>query len=707
MTALPWYRRVRRWAQTNLTEQDPQNYNVAFWRQRWRQTKTQGVIVNAGGIVAFYPSHVPHHYRAAGLGERDLFGEIVSAAREDGLAVLARMDSNRALPSLYAEHPGWFACNKAGEPVLSDGRYQACVRGGYYREYLPQVFLEICKRYQPDGFCDNSWTGVGRWLICHCPACAAAHQATFSSPLPSEHNWDSPTFRRWIRWSYQARTELWLFNNRSTQAYGGIDCLWVGMVHSEPVSGHMDFADLVELGAQAPILLTDQQSRTAVGFAQNAHAGKLLHEVSSWNTLIPESMALYQRGPQPRSLAYRLCATPPEEARHWMRAGFAGGITPWWHVVGAGQDDRRRLTSVDELMAWHAQHEGLLHNREPIALAGLVWSQANTDFYGRDQATERVLDPYHGWLHALTRARLPWLPVATAYIRRQIGRLGVLILPELRVLDNDTLSALEEFCAAGGGLVISGRLGGLDGDGAPATANQLERVERLCGVAFTGEVQPPNEPERAHNSLLRLHSASRQLALSKQRDTDILPCSGRIQVVEAWSNTQVAATWIPPFAGYPPEFAWMRQADSHIPVLLLRDQPGAARVALCTADLDRRYNQHRLPDHGDVLTALVRWAAHDRLPLRVEGPGAWDVHLYRQAQRWIVHLLNLTATQAWPGALEEILPVGPLSITLLDLPPVHQVSCAVSTAVPTWHQDGNSLQIGLASVTGHELVVIE
>src|SRR6266498_3137509 len=78
--ARPWYRRCYRWGQTNLTEIDPTRYDDTWWRQHWRRTRVQGVIVNAGGIVAYYPSRFPLHHRALYLGERDLYGEIVAAA---------------------------------------------------------------------------------------------------------------------------------------------------------------------------------------------------------------------------------------------------------------------------------------------------------------------------------------------------------------------------------------------------------------------------------------------------------------------------------------------------------------------------------------------------------------------------------------------------------------------------------------------------
>src|SRR5262249_26524867 len=70
----PWYRRTYRWAQTNISEIDPTQYDIAWWRKQWKRTCVQGVIINAGGIVAFYPTKIPLHHRAEFLGDRDLYG---------------------------------------------------------------------------------------------------------------------------------------------------------------------------------------------------------------------------------------------------------------------------------------------------------------------------------------------------------------------------------------------------------------------------------------------------------------------------------------------------------------------------------------------------------------------------------------------------------------------------------------------------------
>ncbi|GHU39496.1 hypothetical protein AGMMS50256_39400 [Betaproteobacteria bacterium] len=111
-----WYEKAHIYGQTNLTEIDPVDCDINFWKDYWKRTGTQAIIVNAGGIVAYYPSKFKMHYRAAKLGDRDFFGEFVTAGREQGLSILARMNINRAKEEFYRIHLDWLGLKKDGAP---------------------------------------------------------------------------------------------------------------------------------------------------------------------------------------------------------------------------------------------------------------------------------------------------------------------------------------------------------------------------------------------------------------------------------------------------------------------------------------------------------------------------------------------------------------------------------------------------------------
>ncbi len=726
----PWYRRCFRWGQTNLTEVDPIRYDAEWWRGYWRRTRVQGVIVNAGGIVAYYPSKYPLHHRAVHLGDRDLYGEIVSAAREDGLAVLARMDSNRAGERFYIEHPDWFAVDAEGRPYRSGDLYIACVNSPYYDEFLIDVLREIIERSQPDGVTDNSWSGLDRGRICYCIHCQRAFQAATGESLPAAHDWNNPVYRSWIRWSYARRVEIWELNNRVTQEAGGEDCLWIGMNGGDLISQSLRFRDYKALCERTEIIMLDSQRRENTrGFQANGEMGKVIHGLMGWDKLIPESMAMYGAG-QP---TFRVGSKPEPEARMWAVEGFAGGIQPWWHHIGAYHEDRRQYRTAEPLFCWHEEHEHYLVNRQPVTTVGVVWSQENIDFYGRDAPEERFGLPWRGMTNALIRARIPYLPVHADHIERDAARHGLqaLALPNVGILTDAQCNSIRQFVAGGGGVLATGETSRYDDDG---NSRPDFALGDLFGISGTGAhhgsagAADPSWEEWSKHSYLRITpelrrqvdgpqvgseppiGAPRHEVLHGFDETDLLPFAGRIEVVHVTgSGSSTPLYFVPPFPIYPPETSWMRHQQTDLPGLVLRDRlSDGGRVAYLAADIDRCYGRDNMPDHADLLQNLVRWTAGGAVPLEASGAGLVDCHLYSQDNRLILHLVNLS-NATWRAPVDELLPVGPISIRVNASGGVgaNSARLLVSGSNVEAATSNGMIAFEVESIRDHEVVVIE
>ena len=766
---VPWYRRTRRWGQTNITEIDAREYDLDFWRRYWRSTCVQGVIINAGGIIAYYPSRFELHTRATYLGDRDLFGEVAAAARQEGLVIVARMDANRAAEACYKAHPDWFSVDESGQPHRAADRHIPCINGPYYRTFIPDVLREVIDRYQPEGFTDNNWSGLGRSSICYCNNCVQRFHEDCGENLPRSVDWDDPLFRRWVLWGYERRTAIWELYNQVTREHGGADCLWIGMLNGDPIGQAGRFRDLRELAGRSAIIMCDHQGRDPLnGFEQNGLNGRMLHELMGWKNLIPESMAMYTRGPR----TFRLSTNPPEEARTWMRAGFAGGISPWWHHISARHEDRRQYETAMPLMRWHQTHEAVLYDRLPVANVGLVWSQRNIDFFGRNEARERLALPWRGWTRAMMRGRIAFLPVHADDLDAASERFQLLILPHLAVMSEAHCRAVSRFVERGGSLIATGRIATMDerGDGRGAAALDELLGARLTGTqhGITGDASSWEEP--AGHTYVRLLPAlnegsppprdlevgqagggdagmvkgrgsvgevSAPSGLSEGGDasggfgasgafsasggggrhpmlrgfdrTDILPFGGLLEVVEPTGAAEALATFIPSFPIFPPEFAWMRTPRTDIPAILARVHPAGGRIIHMPADIDRCHGRCALPDHADLLANAIRWCVEDQLPFEVTGPGCLDCHLYRQADRLILHMVNLTGAEAWPQYVEAIPPVGPFRVSVALPPDVHPAGATAlvnSTPLSSTIR-GNRLWFELSGIAEHEVVVIE
>ena len=153
----------------------------------------------------------------------------------------------------------------------------------------------------------------------------------------------------------------------------------------------------------------------------------------------------------------------------------------------------------------------------------------------------------------------------------------------------------------------------------------------------------------------------------------------------------------------------MRKPKTDIPGLILHERAGQGRVAFLPADLDRRFARDNLPDHGDLLANLVRWAARDHLPLMVDGAGLLDCHLYRQADRLILHLVNLTNAGAWRAPVHELIPVGPwkVQVKLPDGVGGRKVRLLVSGAKSSASVRNGWSRFEVKSVLDHEVILIQ
>jgi hypothetical protein len=726
-SSTPWYRRCLRWGQTNITELDVTRYDIPWWRDYWKRTCVQGIIVNAGGIVAYYPSKYPLHRRAQFLGERDLFGEILHAARNDGIAVLARMDSGGAADELYNAHTDWFCVDANGKPFRGRDLFIPCINGPYYREYIPDLLREIAERYQPEGFTDNSWSGLSRNSMCHCDNCARNFREISGKPLPDHVDWEDPVYRKWIQWSYACRLEIWDLNNRVAREAGGRDCLWVGMNGGSIAGQSQSFRDYKAICERSEIVLLDHQSRSdSSGFQNNGETGKLIHGLLGWNKLIPESMAMYQAG-RP---TFRFTAKPAPEARLWMLQGFAGGIQPWWHHLGAFQEDRRAFNTAEPVMRWHRANEQYLINRQPIATVGVVWSQLNTDFYGRDDADLLVEQPWRGMAQALIRARIPYLPVHADHIERDASQFSALILPNYGAMTNSQIGAIHKFVQGGGGLFATGESSLYNEWGEPLSDFALAD---LFGAHVSEKYSAADARNRrrtiaeSQHSYLRLMVSTESTRISNLEkfveegsvpkhnsglagfeETELLPFGGSLRRLHLDPNTEVPLTFVPPFPVYPPESVWMRQPATDIPGLILRETQPRGRVAFLPADLDRRFARDNLPDHGKLLANLIRWVARDNIPIRMQGPGLVDCHLYRQNDDFILHIINLTNAGTWRAPVDELISVGPfhVHIALPKNVPARSVRLLVSGEKHRLTTKDGWAGFEIKSILDHEVAVL-
>ena len=389
-------------------------------------------------------------------------------------------------------------------------------------------------------------------------------------------------------------------------------------------------------------------------------------------------------------------------------------------------------------MQWWKANARYLVDRMPIATVGIVWSQRNTDFFGRDNPGELVDAPYTGFMHALIRARIPYLPIHADDIETKGANLSVLILPNVGVLSDAQAASLRRFVQRGGSLLATGQTSLYTewGDRRPDfaladlfkchTQSETPGVRTGGGRGSSGDPSAAFAPSPAGHTYLRLSPewraqvdgpragdepkpvGYRHPVLLGFEETDILPFGGTLSALRVDSGTTVPLTFVPPFPTYPPETAWMREPSSDIPGLILAEH-GKSRVAYMPADLDRRYAREHLPDHARLLANVVRWTADNTIPLTVDGTGLIDCHLYQQQHALVLHMVNLTSEATWRAPVDELIRVGPfkVSIRVPRLLPHRLARLLVGGGTRPLLGDYPAAIFEIPSILDHEVVVIE
>ncbi len=145
----------------------------------------------------YYPTKVGHMHK--NLKGRDIFGEIVSLLRQEGITPLAYYTivfHNESAKN----HPSWRVENCNG--VQSDGRYWwSCPNNPEYRAFIKSQIAEVVSYTIAGIFVDMTfWPGV-----CTCHSCRSRYLRENGTEIPGVIDWGD---EKWV--NFQRARERWI-----------------------------------------------------------------------------------------------------------------------------------------------------------------------------------------------------------------------------------------------------------------------------------------------------------------------------------------------------------------------------------------------------------------------------------------------------------------------------------------------------------------
>ena len=698
-----WWEKPNRVLLVNLREGDEPKIDARALVDEVKSFGATAFCVNGGGIVAFYKTRIPEHRMSSGLGGRDLLAEVIPAAHEAGLRVLARIDPSCAPKALAEAHPEWFTRDRAGNYCEVSEHYVTCPNAAYYHERMPEVVEEILTRYNADGI----WNNQGKFAAwdtgpCYCDTCKSLYREQCGTDIPAEEDWSDPVWRRYNEWRYE-RIAAWVKRMHEAIHATKPDAIFIAAVQL------MESLDTIQAGGwdidywvpyQDVLTFECQRRNTAPWWPgiQAKYLASLAPEKPRWMT----ASYFYPW--------WRLYASPETENRPWIAQQFANGVNTWLHINGGYSDlfDRRSLGPMREVMNRLARWEGYFVGAESVARVALVFSRFTQDNYGGAKAHARYLDFIRGWYCALLEAHIPFDVISDKTISAErLAAYRAVIISNLACMSDDTARALVVFVESGGGVVASFEAGHFATDGVERDGSALDA---LLGVRQTGR------REGLKSSYAKIEDAADPL-LSAIGDTDLIPNEGALIEVVAEAGSTVPLTLIPPVIAHSgatisiPEYSAIRETTD-IPVVV-RGGHGAGRVVYFCNQPEALYYRYGFPDWGRVLANAALWAANAPPPIEVDAPDFVEATLMKQPGRRLVHLVNFPVgkpvNSGWRHIGRNLVPVSDIAVrlTLRSGELVREARLATSEEVLAVEYGDGAAHVVVPRLFDHEILVFE
>ncbi len=691
VTPPDWYRRAMRWLTMNLVQDDPGKVDLDFWLDYLKRAHVDAASWNSGGIIAFYPTNLPNHKRNERLGTSDPLGYLVEGCRKMNLIVTARVDHHATYPETAKAHPEWISTDPGGKlrphwamPEL----FLTCTLGPYNEVFMTDVMKEIVTMYRVDGFNHNRWAPQ---RMCYCEWCRTNFRRHSGLELPPEEKLDHPAWAKYVVFREDRMFQLWDHWNSAIAKINPNAFVLPG------IGAERDRLNLSKVRERAKTLYLDYQGRD--GLTVPWMAGKKGKELRSVLGDKPVGIT-FSVGPADK-YRWKDSSQSAAELKIWVHTGAAHGLRPKMAKFAGTLHDRRWIKPVEEIYTWLWKNEVYLRNTgHPVASVGIVHSQQNARFYAEPKLRGHDEEDFSkGLYHALIEARIPNDVVHEDLLAESdLSRFRVLVLPNVACLSDKQCEQIRTFVKGGGSLVATFESSLYNETG---QRRKDFALGDLLGVSAAGPVQGMMK-----NSYLRTNGT--HPLLQGLEDAQRLVNGGfRVPVQAKVPFPDQPLYFVAPYPDLPMEEVYPRDLDKKVPEIYLRKM-GKSRIVYVPFDLDRIFWDMLDADHGKLLANAVRWAAHDDIPVHVDGQGILDVTVWRQQQSMTVHMVNLTNPMMMKGPFREIYPVGAQNVRVRlpkDAKPkrVHLLTAGTSVE----HRIENGwLTATVPSVAVHEVLAI-
>jgi hypothetical protein len=621
-----WWLRPVRLYHPNMRESELRGFDTGRFVGSCAATNADGIVVSAGGIVAFYPSKVPYHYVSPLLNGHDVLKEVTAQLHTAGMRSIARVDFSKARADLFRDHPDWFARHADGSPRTAGKYYNVCPNSPYLGEgFAFPVIREILKGYDVDGFHLNSGGFPGH---CYCAKCQEKYEARFAVKLPLRIDWKDPASKQLVAWRYEMSAECFARLQKEIETIRK-DVFWTGELAGldNPTWARDKALDIVRLSHSFSSLMC-----TVDNAAPYPDLRWVSGMTASYARSVGERPPIINLKVSMRAAGWAHASMPPAEYAQcaWQAIAHGAGLKMPTFGLPGNIEDERNMAVIAETLGVLKKHAWVYEDARAAASVALVWSQPTLELYGQDDARARYADCVYGFHAALMENHIPTVVVSDeALTSGKLADFRAVVLPNLACMSDEQAHSITEFVRGGGALIASHETSLYDPAGNKRTKLALAEV---LGAEYDS-ASPTTAAKSGYMCRRQGHPITAWM-----KNTSVLPFSGRITPVRL-----VGGAAAPLVYGYSANLVDPEEMENPIRTdvpLLIANIFSAGKAVYLPCDLDGFYTRCRLDDARRLLGSAVVWALGDVPPLGTNAPSEVGVVLSEKPGFTFVHLIN-------------------------------------------------------------------
>ena len=600
-----WDRNNLRLIQNNIREIDC-NLDVDRLIGELKDFSVNVLMMNAGGIVAFYPTQLEYHYRAEGQ-TKDLLKEAIDKAHANGMKFIARFDFSKAHERIFRQRPEWFYRSKDGREVNYFGIVHTCLNGYYQREYSLQMIDEVLSNYEVDGIFFNmfgyqNWDYSGNYYgICYCGNCQSRFMEMYGLALPESEDPDDPVFRKYKE-----------FQDVTTKQM-------LDRIHELVKSKRSDVA--ISTYNEHKVDIVRKESNTAITRPHPVWQYSASENVKSvedtWDDKLISNCCI-----NAIDLFYRFTGVSRHEMNLRLYEALASGSGLDFCIIGVfdGYPDRANFDDVKRIFRYHAEHESYY---------GQFRSMADLAVIKPGGPHKAVSKEYLGLFKALKEEHLQFDVIHQNDLARQgekLKRYRLVVIPSIAQFGAEELAVLRELHAAGIHLLATGR-------SLTADAANLELLQDVFGA----------QPLRVDTDVRSAYLSTADKAVFRrfpERDWVILD--------ESFTHTEFSPAcsgmlpFITPSTFGPPERASGHIVTEAFGAAVCRSASGTAGVYV-PWNPGEHYYKYGYADHKHIVLDLIDQVTDAKYVLTAQAPPQAEIMLNRiDDHTCMLHVVNLS-----------------------------------------------------------------